>query len=624
MAETEATAAGGSVTTKDGKKTRRVMQRDFNRLADEIRQVFNDRKARRKDLETQWDEIDRQVKMEAIPASTRADDNTDRTWMAAVEMPWQASSLDILPKDTMRLIFPPGDDWYDTHVVLTDEWIERISELTLLAGVEGDPGIGRVDQESANMIVKSALEHYHSQYDFRRAWKNLLTEATKYGTYGARGMLVDIPEFTEDFRGPRGRARPVPALVPVSIRNLYLDDTAQNALHEGKVIKPAHIRHWWQRLEDLKRAAKRGVKADQNAGWMPAALNKMEANEEGDKKDHVEILEMEGDIVIDRDDGLIYLPNHILTVAVGSEARVFRLRPVKTPFRSYITGVYDQDDITSPYGSSPLLKGRPLQVTGTELANRMINSAALNAEPSIGYDSDDTKLLASRGPTMAPGTQWESDNPEAVREFRGGDVGALFAAWQGVKQAYEETLHIQDPRRGADVKSHTTAFANQLVQARSLLPTEDFALDVEAGPVANWLYMEFELAKMALKEPTIVYVNALGVDGHFELQAEHIDVEANFTVEGSRGILSREEKRANFMAYYRLQLETAPLKAQIPGAKLPNFEELDAELAARFGITDAARFFVEREQQETREAAGDGLTGDAATLLTQIGADVGG
>tara|TARA_Y100000310_G_scaffold322829_1_gene382386 strand:+ start:150 stop:2027 length:1878 start_codon:yes stop_codon:yes gene_type:complete len=625
MAEDTAKAARGTVTTRDGKKTRRVMARDFNKLANEVKQLYDDRKARREDLEKHWDEIDRQVEMEAEAATTRADDGTDRSWMAAVEMPWQASSLDILPKDAMRLIFPPGDDWYQPHVILTDEWAEKIAQLPLLAGVEGDPGLGNVDQESADMIIKAVMEHYHSLYDFRKAWKALLTEAAKYGTYVGREMLVDIPVFTQDYRGPRGRAMPVPALIPTSIRNVYLDDTVQDALHEGKAIKPAHIRHWWQRLEDLKRAAKRGAKADENAGWMPAALNKLKPRDSGDRKDHVELLEMEGDLVIDRDDGLIYLPDHIVTVASGNEARVVRLRPIKTPFRSYITGVYDHDDINSPYGTCPLLKGRPLQVIGSELANRGTNSAALDAEPAIAYDSDDTQLDADGGPMIAPGSKFQADNPDSIREIRGGDVGAIFAAFNGMKQSYEETLHIQDPRRGSDVKSHTTAFANQLVQARSLLPTEDFALDVESGPIISHLYMTFELVKLALKQPTTVYVNALGVDGHFELTKEHVDVECTFTVEGSRGIQSREEKRANFMAYYRLQLETAALKAQIPGAKLPNFEELDAELAARFGITDAARFFLEPERQDAQRAGGEAeVTGDAEQLLAQIGGNEGG
>ena len=598
MAEDEtAEVRGGTVTSDDGKKVRRVRARDFNKLADEVKQTFNDRKDRRRDLEKDWDEIDRQVRMEAVPASTRVDDGTDRTWMAAVEMPWQASSLDILPKDTMRLIFPPGDDWYKTHVILDDEWIEKVMELGLIAGVKDDPGVGRIEQVDADMILKSVLEHFHNQYDFRRAWKNMINEAVKYGTYAGRALLVDIPEFTEDFRGTHGRLRPIPALVPVSIRNLLLDDSVQHALHEGKVIRPAHIRQWFQRLEDLKRAAKQGARADENGGWMPAMLNKMKPLEEGDKKDHVELLEMEGDMMIERADEVIYLPNHIITVAVGNMARVVRLRAVKTPFRSYLTGVYDQDDIRSVYGSCPLLKGRPLQVAGTEIANRMINSAALNAEPTVAYDADDTQLTADGGPVFAPGKLIKADNPDSIREFRGGDLGAFFGTWNGIKQAYEETLHIQDPRRGADVKSHTTAFANQLVQARSLLPTEDFALDVEASPVVNWLYRHHALAIMALDKPTEIRVSARGVDGHFLLQKEHIDVGANFTVEGSRGLLTREEKKTEFVTYYRTMVETAQLKSRIPGAPLPNFKELDAELAALHGITDAARFTIDPDAE---------------------------
>ncbi|KKL28969.1 hypothetical protein LCGC14_2369800, partial [marine sediment metagenome] len=42
MAEDEtAEVRGGTVTSDDGKKVRRVRARDFNKLADEVKQTFN-------------------------------------------------------------------------------------------------------------------------------------------------------------------------------------------------------------------------------------------------------------------------------------------------------------------------------------------------------------------------------------------------------------------------------------------------------------------------------------------------------------------------------------------------------------------------------------------------------
>ncbi|KKL63564.1 hypothetical protein LCGC14_2173870, partial [marine sediment metagenome] len=223
------------------------------------------------------------------------------------------------------------------------------------------------------------------------------------------------------------------------------------------------------------------------------------------------------------------------------------------------------------------------------IANRMVNAAVLNGEPPNAWDRDDTALVAAGGPDFSPGASFQSDNPDKIEIFEIGDPGSLFAMFQGLKQDFEETTRVNDPRRGGELKSHTTGFAADLAASRSLLPTEDFATEVEVGPVLTWLYMHFELSKKALGSGTQIFVNTRGVKGHFELSSKHLPENADFIAEGAKGILTKREKRETFLAYYKAILETLELKVQF-GGQPPDFKELDRELAAQFGITDAERF----------------------------------
>jgi hypothetical protein len=562
----------------------RIDSRDFQKLADYVKNEKERRKQKRRFREEKWKEIDRQIAMTPKPSHTRAGDNTDRAWMSAIELPWMAGALETLDADIMRIIMPAGNDWYSAHGVFTDKWADRVEKLGILPGVEGDEQGIKADQDTLDLIIKSVMDHYHAQYDSRRSWTAMTVEAVKYGTFAGRVGLLNKVTFSGDWRGMRGKGQKEPRLIPVSIKNLYLDDSLQNALHEGQVLQPTYIRTWHQKLEELENASIR-----EGEGWIPKNLKGMTALKAPDQEGQVELMEMEGDLVVPRSGKNILLPNHIVTVAVGNNARVVRLRQQELPFRSYITGVYENDQLDDVYGSSPLTRGRPIQAAGTEVANRMINAAVLNAEPPISYDRDDTALIAAGGPVMAPGKTFESDSPDKIVIHEIGDVGTLFAMFQGLKNDFEETTRVNDPRRGGELKSHTTGFAADLAASRSLLPTEDFATEMEVGPITTWLYMHFELVKKALGGGTQIFVNTRGVKGHFEISSGHMPDKADFIAEGAKGILTKREKRETFLAYYKAILETLELKTQF-GGQPPDFKELDRELAAQFGITDAERF----------------------------------
>ena len=409
----------------------KITSKDFQTLADYVKNEKDRRQQKRKDRERTWKEIDRQRAMIAKPSRTRAGDNTDRAWMSAIELPWMAGALETLDADIMRIIMPAGNDWYSAHGVFTDKWAKQIEGLGILPGVEGDEQGVKADQDTLDLIVKSVMDHYHARYDSRRSWTAMTVEAVKYGTYVGRVGLINATTFSGDWRGMRGKNLKEPRLIPVSVKNLYLDDSLQNALHEGQVLQPTYIRTWFQKLEELENA---GIR--QGDGWVLKNLKGLEALKDPDHRDQVELLEMEGDLVIPRSGKNILLPNWIVTVAVGNHARVVRWRQQPLPFRSYIHGVYENDQLDDVYGSSPLTRGRPIQAAGTEVANRMINVAVLNAEPPIAYPEDDNKLIAAGGPLIAPGAQWESDNPDKIKIIEVGDPAVLFSMLNGFMKLF--------------------------------------------------------------------------------------------------------------------------------------------------------------------------------------------
>ena len=300
---------------------------------------------------------------------------------------------------------------------------------------------------------------------------------------------VKLTNFSYDFRGLDKEGLIGPAVIPCSIKNTYLDDTPTAVLHEGIAISPSIIRTKLQNLESLKRAAKTG---GPEKGWIISQLNKIEdpADDEG-RRGFVETIEFEGDLIVPKSKGSIFLPNVIVTVAVHKgPPRPVRFRESPVPFRSYAVGHYMRDDVSSPYGASPLMKGQPIQEAATEIFNDLMAVAALDAQPPITYDRHEVEFAGSNGPEIFPGAQFPADAPNAIEILKVGDQGALLNSYLALLKQYEDLTGANDPRRGSALKSHTTRGATELEASRGIARTDDFVTGVEQGPLTSILHME--------------------------------------------------------------------------------------------------------------------------------------
>ncbi|MGI9502507.1 MAG: hypothetical protein ACR2RE_05580, partial [Geminicoccaceae bacterium] len=321
--------------------------------------------------------------------------------------------------------------------------------------------------------------------------------------------------------------------------------------------------------------------------------------------------------------------NSIVTAAVFSDvAQPVRFRPNPTPFRSYAPGWYMRDDVSSPYGTSPLMKGQPIQEAATLAFNDLMAAADHNARPSSLYDKNDPSFAAQGGPSFFPGSRHGVDAPNAVEVLEIGSPSELLQVYIELVNQYENLTGVNDPRRGQPAKSHTTGTSSELEFSRTIARTEDFVVGQEQGPYTSILYMEWEIIKTTMREPIPILVKGAGFDGFVMLAASDLPDKVDLRMTGSAGPI-RERERANaFLDATDFAINTAAA-AQNQGVIVRlNWEEIIATGYERAGIDNAARFVSGTEELPPEPSAepgvsgsGESATGGAAPQIPAVAAE---
>jgi len=500
---------------------RRFDIRDFKTVAEEIVSLWSTRKQKRSTREKHWEEVDRQIRMEpdrshkmhVLPDGKPDFRHPDprKAWLPEPELPLQSQALEISTADARRLL--KGKPWFEAHAELTDEYLQRAEGLVVLpdgsaqqigrpsiriAGDNDPPSL--IAQEDANKIAASVLNHNHRQYDFWGHLDLINAEAFKYGVGIARARRVKKPVFIHSARGVTKENVDIPMLIPRSIKNTYLDDSQSALMNEGHVLGPGIINESKRRLEDVQIAANRGSSDPENedGGWMPKALIGLDGDENG----NLTILEFEGDLVISRKTvRSVVIPGAIVTVAMGTDVRVFRFRFRQMPFSSYLQFPYNPEDLDTPYATSILMKGMFIQKSAVFSLTQAMMAAQLVTLPPIGWDKTDTTMALMGGPVIEPGAQWESTEGITVHSF--GEPSAMFQMYLGFLEQYENLTGVTAPRLGAQTVSHTTAFAKEAEISRGTVRVVDYIDATLEGPLTKWLYMEYVLTRESWKTQSV-------------------------------------------------------------------------------------------------------------------------
>ncbi len=415
---------------------------------------------------------------------------------------------------------PKGVDWFSAHVALTDDYLERVDYQALIAGDENDVP-SKVTQDNADKLVQGLLTHWHYQYGFKDNVNLINAEAFKYSVGVGRGRYVKKRVFAHTNKGVKYKESMMPMLVPRSIKNTYLDDTCHNLNNEGYETAPAQIFTHKIMCRDLQVASKRGSTDvnDPQGGWIKNALKGWDESEE------VEVVEWEGDMVCSRrTTGSLYLANAIISVAMGSKNAksaqvIYRVRKNPLPYSSYILFPYFSEHIDTPYATSPLMKGRPLQAAQTESLNRLMELAALNAQPPVTADRDsgsDTPII--------PGARWD----ETAKAVQIGDPQALLAVYSALGVEYADVTGTNSARLGRQTKSHTTAYAKGSEEARGQVRIMSYTDKTLENPLERWLNMEYEMGYRNMGEEMFYIRPYRGfVKVRKDLMPEHVFFEAH-------------------------------------------------------------------------------------------------
>ena len=579
---------------------------EWDRIGAAIKEEKEERKKnpRRQHLELQWAQIDRQLSM--IPVERVLDSGSKDAWMPNTEWPTQFNALEVILDDADRMSFPQGREWFTVSSYMSDKYVNRFEKRRDKFPLIGDDATPIIfTQETADILVKAAFDHFHSIYDFRGMNKILMGEEIKYGTSDSLVRATKHPHFDEN---SRGKMITGPALVPFSIKNTYLDDSPTAVLREGFKKRGTIIRKSHKHLEDLKRAARSG---GAERGWRMSAVNQLEAQMEKDKnKDQIEILVSDGDhFLIDR-----WLPNTRITVAVANNDRKV-IRFEEDEDNEHLTGYYLRDDVNSPYGVSPLMKGAPIQQALSEGVNRMMMTAALEGEPPVAYDRYDAALAAQGGPDLGPGGMNETENPDSIKQILTLDPTALIAVVQFLNKAYEDVTGVNDPRRGAETKSHTTAFAKDIESARGQVRTESYIEDRERGLMTTMLYKEWKIIKRTMTKPTPIFVDAKGIKGWVVVSAADLPDQIGIVVHGALGPLAERENIETKQAAFTNIIQLVTAAAQLKGAgfdiELPklDIEAMSKDIAQDAGINDTERFITKSAEPAQQPQGGPGVQG---------------
>ncbi len=599
------------VSAETVEKTKGLGAEDLEKIAEHIREVYDERKRLRSDRELIWKEIDRQLGMKPkidykFNPITGMHDKPGMAWMPEIELPLQGQTLEILAADARRIMFPDNGPWFRAHALVTKEYLEEVNVRGLIAGEEVDLPTS-ANQDNIDKLVEGIMGDLHEQQDFFAQIDRFNVECFKYGTGVGRVRKAKKTVYIEQARGMVREDVELPVFFATSLKDTYLDPTPQYVMSEGHFVGPATITWKRQKLADMMLAAKNGETDPEieDGGWMPSKVKKLKS----DGKGMVEVIRWEGDLVVDtKNEANLYVPGVIVTVAKGEgKPQVIRLSFREKPFSSFVTQPYHRESVTDPYGTSPLMKGEPLQRVASEMMCRLVQSAILNTEPPVRYDPEDPGFASTGGPIVEPRAMWASSGDVEAVEI--GNPAALLQAYGAVVTHYSDVTGMHAPRLGQQTVSHTTAYAKEAELSRGQVRTVDYANSMLDGAMSKILDMQFSYLKDVWTEERPIWIPDYG--GFARVFKDAIPDACVFEIFGSAGPAEERARLQEQMQAIQQVIQIDMLQAQsgMPGERV-NLDEIKKMILKSAGFSDVDVIFAPQAQAAPSAApTGPGIPG---------------
>lgn len=573
-------------------KKSKISEVDFDAVATYIYGEYLRRKKDRKWLHEKMRTIDRQLRIKPS-VKYKADDEgnaiKNNKWMPECELPNQSQTLELLCSEARKMMFPDNGPFFKAKAYSSDEFLNMFkNNAAFIVGSEIDaPSI--ITSENVNMYVQGFLSDALKQFNHDDAWDLINSEAFKYGVGVGRIRMASKSVFIHDSTNTYDKSKKIPILVPIPLKNVYLDDKAYDYMAHGASVGPSVILKMNRKYADLMVEAKNGNKDDtfMSGGW----LTKNIAEIEPDKNGFVELLEYEGDIVFPKngdEDNSVLVPNAIITVLCGKNGgdlaqKVIRVQYNELPSSSYIIVPYQKEHIDCPYGTSPLIKGEPIQTVASESLNRYMQAAILSTQPPVQYDKDDQYFKSKGGPKIFPSATWASSGDIKVHQI--GNPAPLLAGYQAFLGQYSDVTGITAARLGAQTVSHTTAYAKDKEIEKGTLRTVDYVRAVMKTPMVKWLSMAYYLAKKQLGDNVVqAYMEEFGsyVNVKSDMLPDIVCFEALGSIAPQESIARQQQRLSAMMQAIQLN----QLAVQSGLAQPLNYEAIQRQLLREAGITD--------------------------------------
>lgn len=515
-------------------KKRKITKKDWSKVQEHVQKEFESRKNDkfRKIHETIWKEVDRQIIMEPMRRKNKDGSQVDEEWRSVMELGELAKASEIITADVMRLTFPSTRSWFEAHSEIPGQ----------LDPVSGSRVVNQDEQEFSDKALRALMVQQHEDFGTKARYELSVKESLHHGSYVAEIRF----EYRNKYYNAQGGVSTMgaPVWVPYSMWNAYPDPSPSvigtDLFYTGSMILVDYMPLY--QLKEISRGD----------GWMPENVDKIPKKKNQNKDvdiDDVELVKRYGDLVINRGDGDILLPNYKCILANGI---IVFAESNDLPYPPVIFSGYERMDVRDPYYTSPLIKLSPMQKLASQLANKYLDCVWLRVEPPGIYDGNDPQFVINGGPRIAPGAQTASKSSAAWQELKIGDPQSALQGLELIIAQMNQGLGINAIRAGAggDV-SDKTATEVQTTEAKAEIRTAEFVDKQERHALRPFLYMQHEFNKLYMDSYEF-YNPEMDAPDFMRADRSQLPVICQFEVVGSRGILgekNRMEKMSQVTAF---------------------------------------------------------------------------
>jgi hypothetical protein len=593
-------------TSNEKVRKRKIRASDWQEVEDFLKKELGRRKDSdfRKDHERIWKEVDRQIAMKPMVKYMPDGKEAPRDWQSAFELGELSKASEIITADVMRLIFPANRTWFEAHVK---------------APANLDPQTGRplpVDQklqQKADAVLRSLLAQQHLDFGLRARVELSVKEALHHGSFVATAEW-DVQNKIYDGKGVESLEAPV--WKPHSMWNCY-PDSSPSVIPDGAIFYTGSM----MIVSYMPRYKVLALKGD---GYMNISNTKIPKRKNTNKDvdtDDVEIVTYYGDLVIERDDGDIYLPNSKCKTA--NETIIF-YAPNEMAFPEVIYMGYERQDVRDPYFTSPIVKNSPMQKMTTILANKFIDGVDLWTRPPGTYDGNDAYLVRQGGPNLAPGSMTPSKGSNKVTFMTVGDPKAALEGVQFGLQKIEEGTAVNAIRSGASDSDRKTATEVTNTQQSGETRTIDFVAKIEPSGLRRFLYMQHEFNLKYMKDYSF-YCPEKELPDFIILKKKDLPDIVHFEIVGSKGVLG-EQRRSQQMTAVTAFASQNPLFAPLlnaPQILIDMYEDAGVKGAETYVNTEKPKIppqvqaqmqQMQQQLQEMTQELQKAKSGEAATM----------